>query len=285
VREELEAGGGIFGVKSGFLPEQGWLGLKAGGFWGGNRERGLPAHQSAILLFEPDTGRVQALIDANVVTRLRTGAVGAIAARRLARRAAAVAAVVGCGVQGEVQTRALALVLPALREVRCFDVDAASVEAYRRALRDLDRLEIVPAGTVEEAVRGADVIVTTTPSRRALVMDEWVAPAAHISAIGADTRGKQELDPRLLRRARVVVDDWRQARELGECQHAYRLGWLRDDGAWAELGELCAGLKPGRQGAELTIFDATGLAIQDLAVAGFAVAQARARGAGVEVEL
>jgi ornithine cyclodeaminase len=285
VREQLPDTGGIFGIKSGYYRDRGWLGLKAGGFWADNRRHGLPTHQSVILLFDPATGVLSGVVDANVITRLRTGAVGALAARYLAPPAAKRAAVIGCGAQGEIQTRALVWALPELAEIRCFDQAPASVDAYLAATADLG-IPIHRVRSAAEAVRGADVIVTTTPSWEALVQDADVGQGAHISAIGADTKGKQELDPALFRRARVVVDDWQQAREIGESQHAHRLGWLGADDVYAELGAIAAGRKGGRGTyAGLTIFDATGIALQDLAAAGLAVERARERGVGTIVNV
>lgn len=280
MRELLPDTGGIFGIKSGYYRERGWLGLKAGGFWAGNRERGLPAHQSVILVFDPATGMLTGLVDANVITRLRTGAVGALAARYLARPGSRTAAVVGCGAQGEIQTRALLWALPNLAEIRCYDRVPESVETYRAALSDLV-IPVTAADSVTAAVADVDVVVTTTPSWEAIVRDEDIGPNVHISAIGADTKGKQELDPALFCRARLVVDDWQQAREIGESQHAYRLGWLQEADLAAELGEIAAGRKAGRGGYEgLTIFDATGIALQDLAAAGVAMELAADRGVG-----
>jgi alanine dehydrogenase len=285
VREQLPDTGGIFGIKSGYYRDRGWLGLKAGGFWADNRHKGLPAHQSVILLFDPATGVLSGVVDANVITRLRTGAVGALAARYLAPSGARHAAVIGCGAQGEIQTRALVWALPMLEEIRCFDLVPSSVEAYLAATADLD-VRINTAASVQEAVEDADVVVTTTPSWEPLVQDAWVGAGAHISAIGADTKGKQELDPALFRRARVVVDDWAQAREIGESQHAYRLGWLKDGDLHAELGQIAAGRTEGRGAyAGLTLFDATGIALQDLAAAGLAVERARERGVGVVIDV
>jgi ornithine cyclodeaminase/alanine dehydrogenase-like protein (mu-crystallin family) len=285
VREQLPDTGGIFGIKSGYYRDRGWLGLKAGGFWAENRGRGLPAHQSVILLFDPATGVLTGLVDANVITRLRTGAVGALAAHYLAPPQASRAAIIGCGVQGEIQTRALLWALPNLAEIRCFDLSPASVDAYLEATSNLG-LPVLRTSSVAEAVTGADVVVTTTPSWEPLLRDEDIGECVHISAIGADTKGKQELDPAVIRRARLVVDDWVQAREIGESQHAYRLGWLRDDDVFAELGEIAAGRKERRGDyTGLTVFDATGIALQDLAAAGLAVNRARELGVGSTVDV
>jgi len=286
VRERLgHDDAGIFGIKSAFAPDEGWLGLKAGGYWERNRAAGLPPHQSSILIFDPDTGQTRALIAANTITWLRTGAVGAIAAKHLAPRDAETAAIIGCGMQGLIQARALLWALPGLRSVWCYDKSRDSANAFRTALGD-SRVEVTIANEVEDAVREADVIVTTTPSWQPIVMADWVRPTAHVTAIGADTKGKNELDVALYRRARVVVDDWTQASQIGESQHAHAAGLLDETSLWAELGAICAGDKPGRGDDEgLTIFDSTGIALQDLAVAGVALEVASDRGVGTWLEL
>jgi ornithine cyclodeaminase len=285
VREQLPDTGGIFGIKSAYYQDRGWLGLKAGGFWANNRSQGLPAHQSVILVFDPATGVLSAVVDANVITRLRTGAVGVLAARYLAPPGARAAAMIGCGAQAEIQTRALVLARPDLTEIRCFDLNAASIESYLSSLADLG-VPVRPVPAAADAVAGADIVVTTTPSWEPVVRDEDVGADVHISAIGADTKGKQELDPALFKRATVVVDSWEQAKEIGESQHAHRLGWLDRGDLHAELGELATGSKPGRGDAGgLTIFDATGIALQDLAAAGLAMELARERGIGATVEI
>lgn len=285
VREQLPDSGGIFGIKSAYYQDRGWLGLKAGGFWANNRSQGLPAHQSVILVFDPATGVLSAIVDANVITRLRTGAVGALALRYLAPAGATAAAMIGCGAQAEIQTRALALARPDLTEIRCYDQSAASQEAFLTAVADLG-IPVRSANSAAEAVSGAGIVVTTTPSWEPILNDGEIGEEVHISAIGADTRGKQELDTALFKRARVVVDSWEQASEIGESQHAHRLGFLERDGIHAELGELATGAKPGRGDySGLTIFDATGIALQDLAAAGLAMELAQQRGVGVTVEI
>jgi ornithine cyclodeaminase/alanine dehydrogenase-like protein (mu-crystallin family) len=138
--------------------------------------------------------------------------------------------------------------------------------------------------TPAEAIAGADVVVTATPSFEPIVREEWIRPGMHVSAFGADTRGKQEIDEKLMPRSKVVVDYLPQAREIGECQHAFRAGLI--DGVHAELGEVLAGSKPGRESdAEITLFDATGIALQDLAVAARAYDAAVARRVGTRVVL
>lgn len=285
VREVVPDSQGIFGVKAGLLGDQKLLGLKAGGFWANNRRSGLSSHQSVILLFNPANGKPLALVDANVITRLRTAAVGALALRYLAPPNASRAALIGCGVQGLEQVRGLRLAQPSVGELRYYDVSADSLHAFGQAIADLG-ITACAARSIDEAVDGADIIITTTPSWEPLVRAELVKQTAHISAFGADTRGKQELDPELYRRARVVVDSWSQAIEIGETQHAHRQNLITRESLYAEFGELCAGLTAGRGAWDgLTILDATGIALQDLAAAGLVLELAQRHGAGVQVEL
>lgn len=280
VRERLPAGG-IFGVKSGYLPAAAALGLKAGGFWADNREQGLPTHQAAMLLFDPASGQLRAVLDANVITVIRTAAAGALAAKALAPTACRRAAVIGAGAQAVAQTHALTWARPGLVSVRVFARSPESFERYRAGVARLD-LEIERAATIEQAISEAEVIITATPSWEPLVERSWVPPGAHISAVGTDTRGKQELDPELLRGARVVVDDWEQARTIGECQHAHQLGFLPREAIHGELGAICAGGLTGREDDDtITLFDSTGIALQDLAAAAAALEAAAELGLGL----
>jgi ornithine cyclodeaminase/alanine dehydrogenase-like protein (mu-crystallin family) len=278
IREHIDPYGGFFGVKAGYLASAGILGYKGGGFWASNRARGKAAHQSVILLYNPETGEPLAAIDGNYVTIIRTGAAGALAARVLARPESRVAAVIGAGVQGQIQLEGLCEVLP-IEEARCFDANSADDLAQYAVNRGL---KTTVCRSAEQAVEGADVVVTATPSFAPLL--GHVAPGTHINAFGADTRGKQELDPALVARSRLVVDYLPQAREIGESQHAFRSGLIA--GVHAELGEILAGTKPGRSNAEeITIFDATGIALQDLAVAAVAYRAAVRDGVGIQIEL
>jgi ornithine cyclodeaminase/alanine dehydrogenase-like protein (mu-crystallin family) len=234
------------------------------------------------MLYDPETGVPKAAIDGNYITVIRTGAVGAIAARLLARRDSRKAAMIGAGVQGGVQLAGLREVLP-IDEVRCYDRDSAAAETLTREAA-ASGLRATAATTAAEAIGGADIVVTATPSFQPIVEQEWIGPGMHVNAFGADTRGKQEIDEKLMARAKVVVDYLPQSREIGECQHAFRTGLI--EGVHAELGEILAGRKPGRESdSEITLFDATGIALQDLAVAARAYDAAMARGIGTQVVL
>lgn len=284
VREQLP-GSGIFGVKSGYLAQTQVIGLKAGGFWSENPKRGLPAHQSAALVFDADTGQLSAVMDANVITILRTAAAGALAAKHLAPAGARTLAVVGSGVQATAQTRAAVWAVPSIDTVWIHARSDTSYSRFERSVADLD-LTLLRAASIRESVRAADVVVTTTPSWKPLIEGTWLQERVHVSAIGTDTKGKQELDPDILRGAMLVVDDWDQARTIGECQHGHREGWLQYDAVHAELGELIMGAKAGRTEATTrSVFDSTGLALQDLATASAAVHTARRHGLGHRINL
>ena len=257
----------------------------ASGFYD-NPSLGLPQNDGMVLVFDATTGEPAALLlDNGFLTDLRTGAAGGVAARHLARRNAQVVGVVGCGVQARYQLEALALVRP-FREARIY---GRRPERARACAEEMGRHPGMPAGcrftvveTVREAVAGADIVVTVTPSRTPLVRAEWLAPGVHLTAVGSDGPDKQELDPGILARAdRVVADSLPQCLRLGEIHHAVAAGLLTPDRVAAELGAITAGLKPGR-GAdnEITVCDLTGLGVQDVAAAALVLQRAREQSAG-----
>lgn len=280
VRTAIEDHDGIFGIKSGRLREPDTLGLKAGGYWRRNPEsHGLTAHQSTIVLFDPATGRPEALMRANYITEARTGAAGAVAASALAKPDAAVVTVLGAGRQARVQVLALAERF-LLRRVQFV---ARRPEAAREAVEALADapFETVVAEDPEAACREADIIVTTTPSFEPVLPDAWVAAGTHVNAIGSDTRGKGELDARLLARSRFYVDSAEQSRTLGEGQRL-----AATDTIAGSLGGVLAGRDAGRASPdEVTVFDSTGVTFQDLVVARHALDRARESDVGREVPL
>ncbi len=285
VREEIKEHNGIFGIKSGYLPGQEALGFKAGGFWAGNKAAGLTNHQSVMVLFQPHTGQPCALVAANFVTQVRTAASGAIGCKYLARPDSTVLALIGAGQQGRNQLTAALRVLPRIATIHIFDAVPAAAAALAGELAAGPH-KAIAAASAEEACRAADVIVTAASSFSPIVMAGWVKPGTHINAVGTDTRGKQELDAKVFAGAKVVVDDTAQAIYLGECQHPYGAGILTRQSIHAEIGEIIAGAKPGRTAAdEITIYDTTGVAVQDLATAGYACEQARKKGIGQWVEI
>lgn len=282
VMEHIASHGAFFGIKSGYVPTTEALGVKVAGFWPRPLGTG-PGHFAVILLLDGETGTPLAFMDGNLITTLRTGAAGAVGAKYLARPESAKVGVIGAGVQGQIQVRALAELFE-LAEVRVWDMSAEAVERYVETLASAG-FSVKAASAPREAVSGADIVVTATPSNRFLVDAEWVAQGTHVNAMGADARGKQEVDPKLFACATVVVDKLSQCRELGDLQHALGLGLIRESDVHAELGQIVAGERPGRtQPDEITIFDATGVSFQDVVTAKLAYERAVELGLGSEFD-
>lgn len=281
VRETVGRADATYGIKAGGDLTTPFLGLKAGGYWPGNLSKGLTNHQSSTLLFDIDTGRASALVSANYLTGIRTGAASALATRALARGDASVLSLIGTGGQSVYQLQATARVRP-LTRVHAWDPNPASRESFGQEVRALG-LDYVNESSAEAVARAADIIVTVTPSQQALIHADWVRPGTHISAMGADTKGKQELDPALVAASHIFVDEAAQAKTIGECQHAFAAG-LIDDSAFTALGAVLNGEAEGRMNRDdITLFDGTGVALQDLVVAELAVRKAIALGLGTTV--
>ncbi len=269
VRSHLRGASDLFGVKSGCNYATGDLGLKVGGYWDGNAGKGLDRHQSTVLLIDIETGQPRALVAGNSLTALRTAAAAAAAARRLARPDASRVAMLGTGRQALFQLKALREVRP-IRRVAAWSRSPDHVAAFGRQVRALG-LEFTAASTPSAAVREADIIVTVTPSIAPLIALADVAAGTHINAMGSDTQGKRELSGDLMAAARVWTDDLLQAGAIGECQHLPSLTGVR------EFGELL--IAGGERDADaITIFDGTGLALQDLAAASLILSAAASRG-------
>ena len=227
---------------------------------------GLPAVMAVMIVSDPQTGFPLAIMDGTLVTSLRTGAGGAVAAKYLARRNSSVVAFVGCGVQARAQLAALREVFR-IKEARVWGHQKTLAARFIRAMRKPGEA-MTAAVNIRECVEGADIVVTTTPSRKPIVRSSWIKDGTHINAIGADAPGKEELDQRILKRARVVVDDPEQASHSGEINVPVARGIFKSKDIYATLGEVVAGRKKGRAGpGQVTVFDSTGLAIQDTAVA------------------
>lgn len=225
---------------------------------------GLPTVMATVLLVEPATGEPLCIMDGTLLTAMRTGAASGVATRYLARPSAESLGVIGAGFQSWYQVDAIARVR-ALRSVGIYDVAPEKAELLARRVSHELGIPAAPVAAMEDAVRCCDILVTVTPSRAPLVRDAWVHEGMHINGVGADAPGKQELEPAILRRARVVVDDWAQASHSGEINVPFSRGEIRREDIAAEIGEVVAGLKPGRlSDADITVFDTTGLAIQDV---------------------
>jgi ornithine cyclodeaminase/alanine dehydrogenase-like protein (mu-crystallin family) len=231
------------------------------------------------------TGTPLAVMDSGSVTALRTGAATAVAAKLLARRDARVATIVGCGVQGELQLAAVAAVLP-LRRAWVLDIDQARAEGLAARAAAALGIRVDAGRDLRAALRESDVCVTCTPSRRAIVAHGDVNPGTFVAAVGADNRGKQELEPALVASSTLVVDVLEQCAEIGELQHALAAGLMTREGVHAELAEVVAGRRPGRtRDDEITVFDSSGTALQDVAAAVVVYEKALSSGRGTEVKL
>ena len=274
VREALSTGG-IFGIKSGDVASQGLLGFKAAGFWPANRKVGGEPHQATIMLIDPATGRPTCIIDGNAITTVRTGAAGGLGLQQLARQDSTRLCIFGTGVQASIQLDFALRVLPALAEVRYLTPDRTRDEVFEA--RFAGRCTLICATDQNAAVAASDVVITATPGGGALFDADAVQPGTHLNCVGADTRGKRELPPGLLTRARLFVDDREQATQIGETQWA-------PDTACDEFGDVFTGqIKIDRKPVDITIFDMTGLALQDLTVARLIHERASATALGTSI--
>ena len=280
-------GNGDVHIKPGYvIGSQSYTVKIASGFYD-NPKRGMSASHGMLLLFDSRTGHPLCFeVDRCFLTDLRTAAAGAAAAKALAKKSVSRVAVIGTGTQARLQVLALSRVRP-FQELRVWGRDAAKAEAYASEMSSSLGVKVVRAETAEDAVRGAEVIVTATSSTSPVVRAEWISGGAHITAMGSDEPGKQELDPKLLARAdKVVVDSLKQCARLGELHHALDAGMMKEDDVHAELGEVLLGKKPGRESdKEVTVCDLTGIAVQDVAISGFVYEKAKRAGKGFYIEV
>ena len=234
---------------------------------GNPKKFGMPTVSATVVLLDPRNGALLSIMGGKNITAMRTAAAGGIAAKYLANRESKTASFIGAGVQARAQLLALLLVFPNLEEIRVCDISPKAAEAFvSEAKNKAAQCRIVVVENEAEAVHEADIVVTTTPSKKPLVFESWVSEGTHFNCMGADAPLKEELDPLILKRAKIVVDDWKQAAHSGEINVPFSKGILSKKDVWAELGDIIAGTKPARtSNKEITIFDSTGLAIQDAA--------------------
>ncbi|MBV7535294.1 ornithine cyclodeaminase family protein [Duganella sp. sic0402] len=278
VREAL-ATGGVFGIKSGDVASRDLLGFKAAGFWPSNRELGGEPHQATVILFDPATGRPRAILDGNAITTVRTAAAGELGLRTLARQDSASVCVFGTGVQASAQLAAALRALPSLREARYITRTGQPDEnfAARYAALGAPHCTLIHAADADAAVTASDIVITATPARGPLFSASAVRPGTHLNCVGADTCGKRELPDGLLQRAQVVVDDQTQASALGEMQWANGVACI-------QLGQLLTGRTAfARAAGDITVFDMTGLALQDLVLGEYLEKAARRAGVGLSI--
>jgi alanine dehydrogenase len=282
IREAIGHADALYGFKSGFDRAGLVLGLKSGGYWPGNMAKGLTNHQSTVFLFDPDSGQLQALVGGNYLTAVRTAAASSISIAHLARKDAKVLGMVGAGHQAGFQLRAAA-------EQRDFE-RVVAWNFHPDMLPALGKIaaEIgLPFEAVEREQLGAkaDVIISITSAHEALMMKDWIKPGTHIACMGTDTKGKQEIDAALVAAATVFTDEIAQSISIGECQHAIAAGLIAEADI-TPIGDVINGAHPGRTSPdEFTLFDGTGVGLQDLAVASVAAKLAEAQGKAQVVAL
>lgn len=245
----------------------------------------LPTVMATVIIVDPETGRPLSIMDGTWLTCTRTAAAAAVATKYLARSNSKILGIVGAGALAPFHIDALSRVLR-VESLLIYDVDRGKAE--RTAIEARERLGVraLAVSSPREAVEGVDVLTTLTPSRKPVVLNEWITGGIHINAMGADAPGKEELDPLILKRAKVVVDDFEQAIHSGEVNVPISSGFIDRSCIYAELGEVIVGLKKGRVSSdEVTVFDSTGLAIQDVIVASYVYSEAVKRGLGKTITL
>ncbi len=281
IREAIGHADALYGFKSGFDRAGLHLGLKSGGYWPGNAEKGLTNHQSTVFLFDADTGRARAIVGGNLLTALRTAAASAVAIRHLARPDSKVLGMVGAGHQSAFQMRAAAAQRD-FEKVVGWNLHPEMLSRLEETAADLglpfERVELDQLGAE------ADVIITITSSFDPILLDAHIRPGTHLACMGTDTVGKQEVEAAILSRATVFTDEVAQSITLGEAQHAVKAG-LISEGDVNQIGAVINGDHPGRTSAEeITLFDGTGVGLQDLAVAAAAVEIATEQGIALQVD-
>jgi len=278
----VHAENGGFHIKAGILNlDRPYFAAKVNANFPENSTRfSLPLIQGVIVLCDADNGYPLAVMDSIEITIQRTGAATAVAASYLARTDSQTLTICGCGNQGRVSFRALHNLFP-FKEVFAFDVNHSQAETFARDLSGETTAKVIPTSELEEAIQRSDVIVTCTPAKRFFLKEAWVRPGTFIAAVGADSEDKQELEPKLLSRNKVVVDIVDQAATIGELHHSINLGLMTGNDVHGELGEVVAGRKSGRSSPdEVIIFDSTGMALQDVIVAAAVYEKAVSNGLG-----
>ncbi len=281
IREAIGHADALYGFKSGFDRAGLNLGLKSGGYWPGNADKGLTNHQSTVFLFDADTGQCRAVVGGNLLTALRTAAASSVSIRHLAREDARVLGMIGAGHQSAFQMRA-AVQQRRFEKVIGWNFHPEMLIRLEETASDLG----LPFESVDLDRLGAeaDVIISITSSFDPILKAAQVGPGTHIACMGTDTKGKQEVEAELVAKAGVFTDEVAQSVSIGECQHAIKAGLIKE-GDINELGAVINATHPGRGSEdEITLFDGTGVGLQDLAVAAKAVDLAIKKGVAIEVD-
>jgi ornithine cyclodeaminase len=275
-----------FGLMPAFIPQPASLGAKLVTVFSGNAARQLPSHLATILLLDPDTGGLQAIMDGRYITEARTAAVSAVSVQHLARHDAATLAIIGTGVQAQSHVEALPHVR-SLRDIRVWSPKAASRERFVRDMHPHTSVPLRSTHSAEEAVRGADIVVLVTSSPTPVIDDSWVSEGAHVISVGACRPDQREIAPELVARARFFVDSKAAALvESGDVVQGISEGRFDKDHVRGELGEVVLGRTQGRTSAsDITVFKSLGMAVEDVVAADLALRRAVEKDVGTELTL
>lgn len=283
----VHARDGGFHIKAGILNlDRSYFAAKLNANFPENANRfGLPTIQGVIALCDAENGYPLALMDSIEITIQRTGAATAVAAKYLARRDSKIATICGCGNQGRISLLALSTIVD-LSKVFAFDSNRDRAQKFSREVSRESKIDIEPAADLESCIRKSGIVITCTPSKKAFLEKEWIAPGTFIAAVGAGSEDKQELDPALFSKSKVVVDLLEQCATIGDLHHALTSKHINREQVHAELGEIVAGRKKGRvTPEEIIIFDSTGMALQDVAAAAMVYEKAMSSAAGTVINL
>jgi alanine dehydrogenase len=262
---DVEKHHGELDIKSGYEEDGDIIGVKlASGYWDNPEKFNLPSGLATILLLDARNGVLLAVMDGGLITDMRTGAAGAVSAKYLARPNSKKVAIIGTGMQAKMQLSALSHVF-AFEQVFVWGRNKTKAENYANEMNQNLSLPISVSDSVEQAVSNADIVVTTTPSKEKLIESQWIKPGTHVICIGTDMQGKQEIDELIFTRSKIIVDSLTQCMERGELQHSLKKQMITLEDVHAEIGDIILGNKVGRESEEeITIFDSTGLSIQDI---------------------
>ncbi len=249
-----------------------------------NPKKGLKTVMAVILLNDPKNGLPLAMMDGTYITAMRTGAAGAVGTKYLARKDSKTMGIIGAGDQAFTQIICSISINKKIKDITIFDLDTKRVRSLAAKLRPYG-VKVTVAKDIKEAVQ-KDVLITTTPVRKPIIKKEWILPGTHINAIGADAEGKQELDSGILKVAKIIIDDWAQASHSGEINNAVRKGLITEKDIHGGLGDIVAKKLVGRTNdKEITIFDSTGLGVQDLYTADLVYKLAKIKKVGKIVKI
>jgi alanine dehydrogenase len=271
---------GDFGAMPAFCHEPEYIAIKWGGVHNRNPQIGLPTTLTQIILSDPKTAWPLAIAEGAWITGMRTGAAAGIAAKYMARPDAGILAVIGAGAVGRRAAESINRVR-SLKSVRVASRTFASAQKFAAEMAEKLSIPVAALESIQAAVQGADIVNIATPARAPIIEADWIGPGTHINAMGADSPGKQELDPRILAQSHIIVEHKSQARIYGEINQPLQQQLLPETAIAGDIGEVVAGRVPGRRSdSDITVFDGTGMALEDAAVVYRAYHMARELGLG-----